>query len=357
MLEMLTMAVLAAPPGPPSMMDPVKAAKLEQRFLANPRQLTDDGKNGEGYFSPDSSKIIYQSVRGDHPFYQIYMRELGSDADQLISTGEGRTTCSYFHPTNGRVLFASSHLDPNRTQVTADEIKRLEDLRKNPPQRRSYSWSFDPYMDIFEANPDGTGLRRLTKTNGYDAEGAYSPDGKKIAFCSFEHGNGDIYVMDADGSNRVRLTDSPGYDGGPFFSPDGKRIIYRGEAGKPDYLQLFVMDADGSNQRQLTDNDAVNWGPYWHPDGKHIIFSTSLQGHYNYELYLMNVDTGEMARVTYMPGADVLPVFSPDGKKLLWTSKRGKDKTGNYNSELWIADWVMPPEKVIETAKKSKSKP
>lgn len=327
---------------------PEEAARRESKFLANIKQVTHVGKSGEGYFSPDSSKIIYQSIRGEHPFYQIFIRDLKTGKEQMVSTGHGRTTCAYFHPSGKKIIYASSHLDPDRDEEVEKELRRLAELRRNPRQR-SYTWAFDPFMDIFEANLDGSDLKQLTKAAGYDAEGAYSSDGNKIAFCSFRNGNGDIYIMDltkdfGDPDRLKQLTNSPGYDGGPFFSPDNKRVIFRGEVRKRHYLQVFVINADGTHEKQLTDNDAVNWGPYWHPDGKHIIFSTSLHGHYNYELYLMNVDTGKMQRVTFTMGADVLPVFSPDGKKLMWTSKRGKDKEGNEISELFIADWVYEGE-------------
>jgi Tol biopolymer transport system component len=329
---------------------PNDSAASERQFLVNPRQLTFDGECGEGYFSPDGKRIVFQSIRGEHPFYQIYVKDLESGREQMVSTGFGRTSCSYFHPHKPRILYASSHLDPNHKAAADAERLRRQEIKKNPPKQRSYTWVFDPYMDIFEADLDGANLRRLTDSPGYDAEAAYSSDGNRIVFCSFRDGNGEIYVMDADGSNSRRLTHSPGYDGGPFFSPDGKRIVYRGEAEKPDYLQIYLINSDGSAQRRLTHNEAVNWGPYWHPDGRHIIFATSLHGHHNYELYWMNVETGAMRRVTYTPGADVLPVFDRDGAKLMWTSRRGKNRLGETSSHLWIADWVFREDRSASAA-------
>jgi TolB protein len=79
----------------------------------------------------------------------------------------------------------------------ADERAVVEEERKSGKKRR-YSWPFDPHMDIFEADPDGSNLRRLTDAKGYDAEGAYGPEGKRIAFCSMRDGDADIWVMDAD---------------------------------------------------------------------------------------------------------------------------------------------------------------
>jgi len=323
-------------------LDPQQATLQESKFFINPRQLTNEGQSGEGYFSPDGKRIIFQAIRGDHPFYQIYIKDLATGKEQLVSTGKGRTTCAFFHPKENKIIYASSHLDPDRDAVADAEMKKILEARRNPGARRGYAWAFDPFMDIFELNLDTNELKQLTKVAGYDAEGSYSSDGKKIVFSTTRNGaGGDLYIMDADGANQKQLTSSPGYDGGPFFSPDNTRIIFRGEVRKRDYLQLFVINADGTGEWQLTDNDSVNWGPYWNPSGKHVIYATStFGGHMNYELALLHVDTGKSKRVTFMWGADVLPVFSPDGKKLLWTSKRGKDKDGNVSSQLWIADWV-----------------
>lgn len=341
----LLLAVISQPGAPSEKpLATEEAAKLESKFIANPKQLTFDGQCGEGYFHPDGSKIIFQAIRGSHPFYQIYIKDLATGDERMVSTGFGRTTCAYFHPTKPRIIFASSHLDPKRDVTVREELDRQAEQKKNPQRRRGYEWNFDPHMDIFESDLDGKNLVRLTDAPGYDAEGSYSADGTKIVFCSFRKGNGNIYTMNADGSNLVQMTNftKPFYAGGPFFSPDAKRIIFRAESEKKDYLQLFVMNVDGSEQKQILKNDAVNWGPYWHPDGKHIIFATSLHGHYNYELYWMDVASGKTERVTYTMGADVLPVFDAQGKRLMWTSKRGKDKTGMPSSELWVADWLIP---------------
>src|SRR4029079_14924590 len=142
----------------------------------------------------------------DYPFYQIYTQPLdgsgpGSNVrPKRISTGRGRTTCSSFSPEGKRILFASSHLDPHLSETEAAERKQQEEDKKANVRRR-YKWDFDPYTDIFEADLDGNILRRLTDAKGYDAEGAYSKDGKLIAFCIDRDGDPDIYVMNSDGSN------------------------------------------------------------------------------------------------------------------------------------------------------------
>ncbi|HXT55093.1 MAG TPA: hypothetical protein VN826_11370, partial [Candidatus Eisenbacteria bacterium] len=128
----------------------------------------------------------------------------GSDV-KLLNSGKGRTTCGFFFPDGKRIIYASTHL----TSATCPP---------QPDRSQGYVWPIYLSYEIFSADIDGSGLKRLTKSSGYDAEGTISPDGKKIVFTSMRGGDLDIYTMNADGSGVKRLTDEKGYDGGPFFS-------------------------------------------------------------------------------------------------------------------------------------------
>ena len=88
-------------------------------------------------------------------------------------------------------------------------------------------WAIYRTFDIFSAKTDGTDLKRLTTTDGYDAEGTISPDGKKIVFTSTRDGDLDIYDMNLDGSQPRRLTNELGYDGGAWHSQDSQWIVWR----------------------------------------------------------------------------------------------------------------------------------
>lgn len=323
---------------------PTVLSPLETKFLSPPRRVTDGfPQAGEGYFSPDGQWIIYQAYPLGYPFYQIYLQKLDEKAPRLISTGRGRTTCSYFSPDGMTLLFASSHTDP---QIEETEKKARAEAAQGG--RRRYQWVFDQNMDLYTVGIDGTGLKRLTDSPGYDAEGSYSADGKQIVFTSTRDGDADLYIMNSDGSNVRQLTNTMGYDGGPFFSPDQKWIIFRSDRDKPDMLQLFAISVDGKTEVQLTKNlDQVNWCPYFHPSGKYLIWAGAdySKGPATAKFHLFTMELsypdgvlkgGEITQITDTNVTDILPVFSPDGKKLMWTSTRSTDKT----SQLWIADWL-----------------
>jgi Tol biopolymer transport system component len=320
--------------------------KQEGKYLSNIRPVTKDFvRAGEGYFSPDDKQVIFQAEEKEtgNPFYQIFVLDLATGIYRRVSPGVGRTTCSAFTPDGKKIIFASSHLDPEAAKHYVEENDQRAKEKKEG-RRRRYQWDFDPYLDIFEANPDGSNLKQLTDSKGYDAEGSFSADGKQIVFCSNRTGNLELFIMDADGKNVRQLTHAPGcYNGGPFFSPDGKKVIFRSDRKKKDHLQLYVINSDGTGEKALTDNlDWVYWAPYWYKDGKHIIYTAADHSNPtarpNYDLYWMNIETGKTTRLTYAPGQDVLPAFNAHGTKILWTSTRD----GRQPPQLWIADFKAP---------------
>lgn len=306
-------------------------AELEQQYLSNIRQLTFPSmgfeKAGEAYFSPDGSTIIFQAAPTGEKQFQIFTMNVQDNIPVRVSTGKGACTCAFFRPDGKKIIFASNHESPETSEG-----------RDQQSSNNRYSWDLTPYMNIYQANPDGSDLIPLTSGPSYHAECAYASDGSHIVYASNQDGSMNLYIMDADGSNQHQITHTKScYNGGPFFSPDGKQVVFRADREKAHYLQLFLIQSDGSEETQLTFNEAVNWAPYWHPNGRVIAYTTSIHGHQHYEIYLLNVVTGVEHRLTHNPTFDGLPAFSHDGKRILWTSKRG-DNT----SQIFIADFTMP---------------
>ena len=315
-----------------------------ERRLANLRQLTAGGSNAEAYFDWTGTRLIFQSTRPPYGCDQIFtMKTDGADV-RLVSTGRGRTTCGFFFPDGRRLIYASTH--------------PAGDACPPPPDRSSgYVWPIYPGYEIVSADADGGNIRRLTDHDGYDAEGAVSPDGKRIVFTSLREGDLDLYLMNADGSGVTRLTDQLGYDGGAFFSWDGRSIVYRAShpetaAEREEYvallrqglvrprkLEVFVMRADGTGVRQVTRAGGASFAPFMHPNGQQIIFSSNFEdptGH-AFALYLINVDGSGLERVTWGESSASFPMFSRDGRQLVFCGTR--HATGR-DINVFIADWV-----------------
>ena len=316
-----------------------------EKHLRNVRQLTFGGENAEAYFSADGRELIFQSKRDRLECDQIFTMKADGSNPRMVSTGAGRTTCSYFLPRERRILYASTHL-------------AAKECPPRPDFRRGYVWPVYPSYDIFTARPDGTDVKQLTKTPGYDAEATVSADGRKIVFTSMRDGDLDIYTMDTSGKNVRRLTTELGYDGGPFFSRDGRQIVYRAYHPKtaeeearyrqklaenviePNVFEIWVMNSDGTNKRQVTRQGAASFAPFFFPDGRRIIFASNMndpKGR-NFDLYAVGVDGANLERITFEETFDGFPMFSPDGRKLVFASNRNARTRGDTN--VFIADWV-----------------
>jgi len=324
----------------------VELAYEGEGHLRNIRQLTAGGENAEAYWAFDGSQLIYQAKKPGAECDQIFVLDPHTAETHMVSTGEGRTTCSYFYPSGDEILYSSTH-------------HHDASCPPNPDFSLGYVWPIYASYDVWVSGADGSNLRQLTTEDGYDAEATFSPVGDRIVFTSTRNGDLDLYSMNPDGSDVVQLTDRLGYDGGAFYSPDGSQIVWRAHYPEPgseeaeDYvrllnegllrpgeLEVYVMDADGSNVRQLTDVGGANFAPYWHPDGDKILWSSNHEdpSGRDFEIYMINLDGTGVERVTYSEGFDGFPVFSPDGRYLVFGSNRNNGGTSDTN--VFIAEWV-----------------
>lgn len=322
------------------------ADHADEGHLRNVRQLTFDGENAEAYFSNEGTQLVFQRTEtADGSCDRIWRMDLATGDTTAVSTGEGRTTCSYFYPGDDKIIYASTHHESAFCPAP-------------PDFSLGYVWAVYPSYDLWVSNPDGSDMQRLTDTPGYDAEATVSPTGDRVIFTSTRDGDLDLYSMNLDGSDVVRLTERQGYDGGAFFSPDGSKIVWRAhypetdqdiadyerllEAGliRPSVLEIWTMNADGSNKTQVTNNGAANFGPYWHPSGDKIIFSSNVADPTgrDFDLFMINADGSGQEQITHTADFDGFPMFSPDGRYLVWGSNRNTSHEGNTN--MFIAEWV-----------------
>ena len=325
-----------------------------EKHLANLRQLTFGGDNAEAYFSFDNTRITFQSnnpawqLECDQIFtVELATSDMANKPPQMISTGMGRTTCSYFMPGDTSILFASTHSGDHACPHV-------------PPPRadHKYVWPIYEDYDIYISDLKGNIIDTLTHEPGYDAEATVSPKGDKIVFTSLRSGDLELYTMNIDGSDIKQITSELGYDGGAFFSQDGSMLVFRASRPKteedvkiykellaegqvmPTNMEIFVCNANGSELRQVTNLGKANWAPYFHPSMKKVIFSSNHASErgYQFNLYMINLDGTGLEQITYDAVFDAFPMFSFDGKKLIFSSNRNNGGTKATN--LFIGDWI-----------------
>ena len=253
-------------------------ATPQETHLHNLRQLTFGADNAEAYWSFGGDRLIMQTNRAPYKCDQIEELTVATGERKLVSTGKGRTTCSFFLKGDQDIIYASTH-------------EASPECPTPPDMSKGYYWGLFDY-DIYRANADGSNLRRLTSEPGYDAEATVCPVDGSIVFTSMRYGDLELWRMDADGKNLKQLTNAPGYDGGAFFSPDCSKIVWRASRPqgkdldeykallaqhlvKPTKMDLYVANADGSDARQLTYLPGASFAPFFFPDGKRVIFASN----------------------------------------------------------------------------------
>lgn len=325
--------------------------RADEVHLKNVTQLTFGGENAEAYFDHTGKELTMQSKRDGAACDAIFrMNADGTNQRQVspsMDKGGGRTTCAYILPSS-KVVYASTH---GHGAGCLDE----------PDRSQGYVWKVYPEFDIWVAGQGGEAPKVLFKSEGYDAEATVCHKTGRIIFTSDKSGDLELYSMGADGSDVKQLTNTPGYDGGAFFSEDCTKVIWRASrpAGdeladyqrllkthlvRPSKLEIYVADVDKDqtlkNTVQVTNNGKANFAPYMHPDNKRLLYVSNKgdpKGR-DFDIYLVNIDgTGEQ-RITTNPSFDGFPMFSPDGKKLVFSSNRANGKPGDTN--VFMADWV-----------------
>ncbi len=325
----------------------------EEKHFKTIKMLTHGGDNAEAYFSFNGKFASFQSNNAAWGLKcdQIFNLDISKAAQDslykppLISTGKGRTTCSYFLKDGKHILYASTH-------------EASDDCPAAPEMKGKYLWAVYSSFDIYVADLKGKIKKKLTTSPGYDAEATVSPDGKKIVFTSTRSGDLELWTMDIDGKNQKQITNQLGYDGGAFFSPDGKKLVFRASRPKteeeikeykdllsqglvaPTQMEIYTCNLDGSDLKQVTHLGKANWAPFYHPSGKKIVFSSnhhSKRG-YDFQLFMINADGTGLEQITFQSIFNAFPMFSPDGKQLIFSSNRNNGGTRDTN--LFIAEWA-----------------
>lgn len=324
----------------------------EETHFKNLQQLTFGADNAEAYWSYDGKWIVFQrtSPKDGVPCDQIFVGKVPRKGEKftykMISSGKGRTTCSFFTKDGRHILYAS-------TQAAGDSCPPLPDRSK---YGNKYIWPIYSTYDIYLGDLHGKVIKKLTDTPGYDAEATLSPDGRQMIFTSTRNGDLDLYVMNLKTGEIKQITNILGYDGGAWFSPDGKKIVWRASRPKteteikeykdllkdglvaPTQMEVFIANADGSDAKQITHLGKANWAPNFLPDGR-IIFCSDYEyaRGYPFNMYIMTQDGSNIQKISHDKTFDAFPMFSYNGKRIIFCSNRNNG--GTHDTNIFIADW------------------
>jgi len=150
---------------------------------------------------------------------------------------------------------------------------------------------------------------------------SWSPDGKKMAYVSFERKSAAIYVQTLATGERTRVAEFPGINGAPAWSPDGTKLaLTLSKDGSPD---IYVLNLSTRSLQKLTKSFAIDTEPSWSPDGSSIVFTSDRGG--NPQLYMVPSQGGQEKRLTFSGDYNARASFSPDGKSIVMVHGNGND--------------------------------
>ncbi|MEJ2761645.1 MAG: Tol-Pal system beta propeller repeat protein TolB [Gammaproteobacteria bacterium] len=162
------------------------------------------------------------------------------------------------------------------------------------------------------ADADGFDPKVLVQSSEPLMSPAWSPDGRSLAYVSFEGKNSSIYIQDVGTGQRRQVAAFPGINSAPAFSPDGSQLAMTlSKGGNPE---IYIMQLSDGSLRRLTHNPAIDTEPDWSPDGSKIVFTSDRGG--SPQIYQKDLDSGEVKRLTFDGSYNARPRYSPDGKFL-----------------------------------------
>jgi TolB protein len=261
---------------------------------------------GEPFFSPDGTKIVYETIVAG--VEQIFVMNADGSSPSQITPDPANHDSPAWSPDGRKIAFVSDEGGGS---------------------------------SIFVMNVDGTEPVRMTHDDRRYLHPTWSPDGSKLLFCTDDDlapplkNASDVVSLDVE-TGRMTTLITGGTNTYPSWSPDGRRIVFRRMLGEMN-SEVFVADGDGSNPRNLTSHPAFDGWPSWSPDGTQIVFASNRRA--NYQIFVMNADGSDVRLVANTEGRSTEPRWAPNGRSIDFTNCRKVD--WGVDCEIFVAE--LPP--------------
>ncbi len=260
--------------------------------------------------------IVFSSARSNNS--DIYAIDPVSGETVLVAGSPAPEGTVRYDAFRDRIVYHRYDMDPARAVLVADG----EDLFVDPNGDVAPAWSPDggwiTYVaqrdgqeDLFIAEPDGSGERRLTNDTLVERYPAWSPDGRSIVFALRLESGWDLHTIDPfeDDTPVQRITEGGVYVGHPAWSPDGRYIAY--DTLIDEQAEIVIRELATGEVTRLTNRAGNDLIPAWSLDNRHVAFGGEPDNAGNWDLWMVDVETLEMKRLTSQPSYDGGPVFVP----------------------------------------------
>ena len=305
--------------------------KDEQKLPINITEIIRQDLARSGYFKNTENGNAVESDE-DTPNYKSWAAR-GADAlvvGSVVQSGGSQFEIHYklfdirkSESLGGLKLNSSAdNLRAVAHKIADDIILKLLGERGVFSTRLSYVIKEGKRYRLVISDADGQNIRNAMNSGEPIISPSWSPDGKKVAYVSFEDRKPVIYVHELATGRRIALSNQKGNNSAPAWSPDGRKLAI--SLSKDGNTQIYSINVDGTGLQRLTRGNTIDTEPQYSADGRYIYFTSDRGG--NPQIYRMSAE-GEQAegvrRVTYKQGFVTSPRISPDGKYLAYIANIG----------------------------------
>ncbi|TMO53402.1 Tol-Pal system beta propeller repeat protein TolB [Pseudoalteromonas phenolica] len=311
--------------------DLTRSGKFKPLALTDLPQMpsTDDDLDYDAWVSKGVEAVLVGSITQQPAGRYLVKYELIDVIRAQITGGETRMM------TNGQLMKSQDHIQESRQSIIneagfrsyAHQISDVvyESLTGEKGAFRTkiayviVRENTDKPYQLVVADYDGYNEQVLLRSNEPLMSPAWSPDGTKLAYVTFENRQSQIILQDLYTGKREIITSYPGINGAPQFSPDGKKLLIVLSKDAGGATEVYLLDLETRKEKRLTKHRSIDTEPSWHPNGKEIVYTSERGG--NAQIYKLNLQTGRSKRVTFDGDMNLAGSITPDGKQLVMVNR------------------------------------